>query len=178
MVWWWWWWCNIIDANVADDDDDDDDDGGDVEPRRAPGRPHRGRLYRRRQECTDGTCRWRKSCKMRLYLIFLLLTNSSYNISYFQLPRYLTFEESVKKELPCMLASKGARVESDVQVVPAERMSSCSSGFFWSVWQWSWWSMFYLNMGTEPWMRAVEPHFVLWEVTDLKMTFQSIHTIE
>ena len=26
-------------------------------------------------------------------------------------------------------------------------------------------------------MRAVEPHFVLWEVTDLKMTFQSIHAI-
>ena len=44
-------------GSVDFDDDGDDDDGGDVEPRRAPGRPHRGRLYRRRQECTDGTCR-------------------------------------------------------------------------------------------------------------------------
>ena len=26
-----------------------------------------------------------------------------------------------------------------------------------------------LNMGTEPWMRAVEPHLVLWEVIDLEM---------
>ena len=33
-----------------------------------------------------------------------------------------------------MLASKGARVEPDVQVVPAERMSGCSSRLFQSVW--------------------------------------------